>query len=186
MTDNVASATKLATSRTVSFSGAATGSFTYDGSANSSCILTLANSGVVAGTYASTIQIPAINVNDKGQITTISQQTIRSASTNQTGVVQLNDTLTSTATNQALTAAQGKKLQDEKAPVDSPEFVKTASAQVLRVDRNNYPRLEFSPASSGEYGAILECSDNGYPYFQYVQKLHLALDRGKSQHLIFL
>ena len=108
LTDNVASATKLATSRTVSFSGAATGSFTYDGSANSSCILTLANSGVVAGTYASTIQIPAINVNDKGQITTISQQTIRSASTNQTGVVQLNDTLTSTATNQALTAAQGK------------------------------------------------------------------------------
>lgn len=114
ITSNVASASKLLTPRTISFSGAATGSFGFDGSANASCILTLANSGVVAGTYASTIQIPSITVNDKGQITGISQQTIRSASVSQSGVVQLNDSLTSTATDQALTAAQGKNLQDSK------------------------------------------------------------------------
>ncbi len=34
------------------------------------------------------------------------------------GLVQLNDTLTSSSTSQALTAAQGKKLQDEKQPKD--------------------------------------------------------------------
>ncbi|MFW2082844.1 phage tail protein [Acinetobacter guillouiae] len=107
-------ASRLETLRTVSFSGAATGSFSYDGSANSSCILTLSNSGVVAGTYASTVQIPSITVNEKGQITGISQQTIRSASVTQTGIVQLNNSLTSDSTDQALTAAQGKKLQDEK------------------------------------------------------------------------
>lgn len=36
------------------------------------------------------------------------------ASTSTSGTVQLNNTLTSTSTAQALTAAQGKKLQDEK------------------------------------------------------------------------
>ncbi|WP_200481466.1 MULTISPECIES: phage tail protein [unclassified Acinetobacter] len=114
LSGNAATATKLATAQIVSFSGAATGSFSYDGSANSTCILTLANSGVTAGSYSSTIQIPSITVNDKGQITGISQQNIRSASVTQTGVVQLNNTLTSSATDQALTAAQGKYLQDYK------------------------------------------------------------------------
>ncbi|HHP4695846.1 TPA: hypothetical protein ACSBZO_003365 [Acinetobacter baumannii] len=114
ITGNAATASKLATARTVSFSGAATGAFNYDGSSNSTCILTLANSGVVAGTYASTIQIPSITVNDKGQITGISQQNIRAASTNQSGVVQLADDLQTDDANKALTAKQGKALQDNK------------------------------------------------------------------------
>ncbi|GEM_PF-399969 len=42
---------------------------------------------------------------------------IPAASTSETGLVQLNNTLTSTSTSQALTAAQGKKLQDEKLPI---------------------------------------------------------------------
>lgn len=40
---------------------------------------------------------------------------LNAATTSQPGGVQLNDTLTSTSTLQALTAAQGKKLYDEKA-----------------------------------------------------------------------
>lgn len=40
------------------------------------------------------------------------------ASTSRPGLVQLNDTLTSSSAAQALTAAQGKKLQDEKQPKD--------------------------------------------------------------------
>lgn len=113
-TENASSASKLQTVRTVSFSGAATGSFNYDGSSNSSAVLTLANSGVVAGTYGTTFKIPVITVNAKGLISTITTQDIPTASTEQKGIVQLNDTLTSTSTIQALTAAQGKKLQDEK------------------------------------------------------------------------
>ena len=38
---------------------------------------------------------------------------LKDASTTQKGVVQVNNTLTSTATNQALTAAQGKVLNDQ-------------------------------------------------------------------------
>lgn len=56
-------ADKLATARTITFTGAATGSYTFDGSANKSVALTLANSGVTAGSYS------AVNVNSKGLVT---------------------------------------------------------------------------------------------------------------------
>lgn len=112
-TANAASATKLDTSRQVSFSGAATGSFNFDGSKGESCVLTLANSGAEAGTYGTTLKIPVITVNAKGLITTATTQDIPSASTSAKGLVQLNDTLTSTSTTQALTAAQGKVLNDQ-------------------------------------------------------------------------
>lgn len=61
---NVATATKLATARTISATGDATGSTTFDGSANASMALTLANSGVTAGTYAK------VTVDAKGRVTT--------------------------------------------------------------------------------------------------------------------
>lgn len=60
---NAATATKLQTSRTISATGDATGSTTFDGSANASIALTLANSGVTAGTYAK------VTVDSKGRVT---------------------------------------------------------------------------------------------------------------------
>ena len=134
ITGNAASASKLQSSRTISFTGAATGSFSFDGSTNPSCVLTLANSGVAANTYASTIQIPSITVNAKGLITSISQQTIRSATTAQTGVVQLVDDLTTNDASKALTAAQGKKLQDSKLSATS-----NAVGTVMKDDRTLLP-----------------------------------------------
>lgn len=134
ITGNAASASKLQSSRTISFTGAATGSFSFDGSTNPSCVLTLANSGVAANTYASTIQIPSITVNAKGLITSISQQTIRSATTAQTGVVQLVDDLTTNDASKALTAAQGKKLQDSKLDATS-----NAVGTVMKDDRTLLP-----------------------------------------------
>ncbi|MDC4316976.1 phage tail protein [Acinetobacter baumannii] len=138
---NVATASKLATARTVSFSGGATGSFNYDGSGNSSCILTLANSGVAAGSYASTIQIPQISVNAAGQITAISQQNIRAATVNQSGVVQLTDDLQTDDSTKALTAKQGRALQLLK-------LDKNANAVGLQMgdDRTLLP-TELSPLS---------------------------------------
>ncbi len=59
----VLKATKLATARTLSFSGAASGSAPFDGSADANIVLTLADSGAVAGTY------PKVTVNAKGLIT---------------------------------------------------------------------------------------------------------------------
>ena len=88
-TANAVSATKLETVRTVSFSGAATGSFKFDGSSNSSAILTLANSGVDASTYGSTLKVPVITVNEKGLISGVSEKYISSASTNNSGIIQL-------------------------------------------------------------------------------------------------
>ena len=162
ITSNVASASKLLTPRTISFSGAATGSFGFDGSANASCVLTLANSGVVAGTYASTIQIPSITVNDKGQITGISQQTIRSASVSQSGVVQLNNTLTSTATDQALTAAQGKTLQDSKL-AKSSNLSDLADAPTARINLGLGSAATYKIGTSGATVPVLNVVNKWAP-----------------------
>ncbi|HBO9849834.1 TPA: hypothetical protein L5F86_001541 [Pseudomonas aeruginosa] len=59
----VLKATKLATARTLSVSGAASGSASFDGSANANIALTLADSGAVAGTY------PKVTINAKGLVT---------------------------------------------------------------------------------------------------------------------
>lgn len=100
---NASTATKLKNARDISFSGAATGSFNFDGSANASCILTLANSGVVASSYGSTLKIPVLTVNAKGLITGVSEQNI-----------PIVDDLSTDDGNKPLSARQGKKLQDEK------------------------------------------------------------------------
>jgi len=92
----------------------------------------LAPSGVAAGSYT----YPALTVDATGRITSIMSGTplvglavslpliktgvptsptisIQPATTSQTGSVQLNNTTTSNLTNQALTAAAGKSLQDQ-------------------------------------------------------------------------
>jgi phage-related tail fiber protein len=67
---NTATSTKLATSRTIAASGDATWSVSFDGSANVSSALTLANSGVTAGTYNnSATQVTPFTVDAKGRIT---------------------------------------------------------------------------------------------------------------------
>ena len=60
---NSATATKLATARTISLSTDATGSVSFDGSANATLAVTLANSGVTAGTYNN------VTVDAKGRVT---------------------------------------------------------------------------------------------------------------------
>lgn len=64
-TGNAATATKWATGRTIALTGDVTGtSVAFDGSAALSFAVTLANSGVVAGTYAK------VTVDAKGRVTT--------------------------------------------------------------------------------------------------------------------
>ncbi len=65
--------------------------------------------GVVGGSY----DYASITVDPQGRITTASTNTLPLASTTEQGIVQLVDDTSSTATNLALTAAQGKILQDQ-------------------------------------------------------------------------
>ena len=65
----VETATKLESPRNISISGDATGSTSFDGSADATIALTLANSGVTAGTYNN------VTVNAKGLITSASNKT---------------------------------------------------------------------------------------------------------------
>ena len=67
---NADTATKLSTPRTISTTGDATWSVSFDGTANASSAITLSNSGVTAGTYNnSTTAITPITVDVKGRVT---------------------------------------------------------------------------------------------------------------------
>ncbi len=102
------------------------------GTISSSGTISIANTGVVAGSYS----FASLTVNAQGQITGILNGlpvlsvsanaplsvagtaqlpviSVSQASTSQVGVTQLNNTTASTLTNQALTAAAGKSLQDQ-------------------------------------------------------------------------
>ena len=75
VTGSASTCSKLATPRAIAISGAGTGSTSFDGSANATINLTLNNSGVTAGSYGSTTQIPVVTVNSKGLVTGMSYVT---------------------------------------------------------------------------------------------------------------
>jgi predicted acyltransferase (DUF342 family) len=60
-----------------------------------------ATSGVTATTYGTSIAVPVFAVNAEGHVTSVTNTTIRTATTSQTGVVQLEDSVTSTSTANA-------------------------------------------------------------------------------------
>lgn len=79
-------ANKLATAQTISISGDATGSTTFDGSAAASISITLADSGVTANSYGqdsalsadfgASFNVPYITVDTKGRVTSASSVAI--------------------------------------------------------------------------------------------------------------
>ena len=85
VTGNADTATTLETSRNLSLAGDATGSTSFNGSANAIITATLANSGVTAGTYGSSSAIPAITVDSKGRITSATTSAIDSTSVSNGG-----------------------------------------------------------------------------------------------------
>ncbi len=85
-TGSAAAAAKLTTARTLSATGDVTGSMSFDGSANSSMAVTLANSGVTAGSYGPTANatlthggtfiVPQVTVDAKGRATGVAARTL--------------------------------------------------------------------------------------------------------------
>ena len=71
-----------------------------------------ATSGVTASGYGDSISIPVFVVTDKGHISAVTNTTIRSTSTAQTGVVQLTDSISSTSTTTAATPNAVKTAYD--------------------------------------------------------------------------
>lgn len=76
LTGNADTATTLQTARNITLGGDISGVASFDGSSNILITSTLANSGVVAGTYGSTTAIPSFTVDAKGRITSISTSSI--------------------------------------------------------------------------------------------------------------
>ena len=76
ITGNADTATKLQTARSIAATNDITWSVVFDGSTNVSSGATLADSGVVAGTYGSSTQVGIVTVDSKGRITSASNATI--------------------------------------------------------------------------------------------------------------
>jgi hypothetical protein len=69
---NADTATALKTTRQIIVSGALTGNASFNGTADANIAVTLANSGVTAGSYGSNTVIPVISVDASGRITNAS------------------------------------------------------------------------------------------------------------------
>lgn len=176
-TGNAATATKLATARTVSVSGDATGtSAAFDGGSNITIPLTLTNSGVGAGTYGTNKTIPSFTVDAKGRVTGVNVLSIPTATTSATGIVQLNNTVTSTATNQAATPAAVKQAYD-LANAAIPKSAIGASNGVAPLDQNGQISAEYLPSFVDDVIEVDSYAD--LPTVGETGKIYVTIDAGK-------
>jgi hypothetical protein len=101
----------LSTARTIAASGDATWSVSFNGSANVSSTLTLANTGVTATTYGTSTSVPTIAVDSKGRITSASNTNITFPVTTVNGfagTVVLTTSDVAEGTNQYFTTARAQ------------------------------------------------------------------------------
>jgi hypothetical protein len=100
---NANTAAAWQTARTIGVSGDANGTVSIDGSANANIPLTLGSTGVSAGTYGGSTQIPTFVVDSKGRLTSAANvaisSTINLSSNSGTGSIATGGTLSIVGTN---------------------------------------------------------------------------------------
>lgn len=127
ITGNAGTATALQTSRTISLSGDATGSVSFDGTANADITTTLASSGVSAGSYGTSTKVGAFTVDAKGRVTAASETSIAFPVTSvnsATGAVVLTTSDVAEGTNLYFTDARvrANRLDQMAAPTASVDM----------------------------------------------------------------
>jgi hypothetical protein len=165
LTGNASTATTLQTARTISITGDATWTVTFDGSANVSSALTLANSGVTAGTYGTASSVPQITFDAKGRATSAANVAIAITSsqvTNFTSSVQSiidasgfaanvgNGTLTSIAVTHSLGT------RDVVVQVYDNTTYDTVFVDVFRTDVNTVTLTFASAPALNAYRVIVQ------------------------------
>jgi hypothetical protein len=153
--------------QTITLSGDATGSGT------TSIAVTLANSGVVAGTYGSSTAVPVITVDAKGRVTGVTTASISGSLTftgDVTGSGTTGSTTTLTLANSGVTTGTYTKVT-----VDAKGRVTTGTT----LSAGDIPSLNYLPISGGtltgnliiwpgtnaSYGAGLKFRNDGYAHY---------------------
>lgn len=174
---NAGSATKLATARSITITGDADFTTSFDGTADVSATLTLKPSGVIAGAYGSSYTIPGFTVNAKGLVTETNEVSIPEASTLQKGLTQLSDSVSSTATDQAATANAVRQAYD-LANAAIPANKLGVPNGVPTTDENGLIPSNFLPSYVDD---VLEFANlAAMPNPGERAKIYVALDTGKT------
>lgn len=92
LTGNATTATSLATARSLTASGDAAWTVSFDGSAAVSAALTLATVNTNVGAFGSSTSVPTVTVNAKGLVTAVSTTAIPTATTSVNGLASFNST----------------------------------------------------------------------------------------------
>lgn len=175
-----ATTTKLATARNITISGDGTGAVSFDGSSDAAIVLTLADTGVTAETYGSNVQVPVLTIDGKGRVVFAEAASIRSGTTTQTGIVQLNSSTSSTSTTQAATPSAVKTAYDlalaanVSASAAIPAALLGAANGVATLDSNGFIPTSQLPSFVDD---VIEVADYAsLPGTGVSGKLYITLD----------
>ena len=118
-------------------SAVANGVFVSANASTDALDIGLIDSGVTASGYGDSVSVPTFVVDTKGRLTSASNTSIRSGTTAQTGIVQLQDSVISTSTSNAATPASVKTTYDL-----------ATTANTNAVNAGTYANAAFDKANS--------------------------------------
>jgi len=165
LTGNASTATTLQTARTISITGDATWSVTFNGGANVTSALTLANSGVTAGSYGLAGSVPQITFDSKGRATAAANVAIAitaSQVTNFNSAVQSVIDSTGFAANVGNAAATSIAVthnlgsRDVIVQVYDNATYDTVFVDTVRTDVNTVTLLFATAPSSNAYRVVIQ------------------------------